>query len=517
MNYRNRIFAMLAVLMFCTAMCNADVVLPDILSDNMVLQRGVPVPIWGKADPGERVTVSFADQTRSVTADSQGRWRVALDPMKVRTAPSSMVIAGHNRVELRNVLVGEVWLCAGQSNMQRLLAETDGKDEIPLATHPSLRLFNASREVAFKRATGKLGEWQSSSPQSVKEFSAACYYFGVDLQKELNLPIGLINSSYGGSQAEAWTPEQYLLASDDLRPCVERTKIWEAERPKAKLEYEQKLEKWRAEVEQAKASGSKLPGKPRDPDALRPYRVASSIYSGMIEPLIPYAIRGAFWYQGESNEERAEQYGILLPTMIRAWRERWGQGNFPFGIIQLPNYRSAKAEPVDEPWSHIREAQRRTAMTTPNSGLIVTIDLGEAKDIHPHNKRDVGKRMCRWALAEVYGHKMVKTGPILKEAKANGSKMVLRFTEVGSGLEIRGGEKLGDFAIAGQDRQWYWAEARITGKNRVEVWSDKVPNPQAVRYAFNNNPQHANLVNDADLPASPFRTDNWPGPTDGKR
>jgi sialate O-acetylesterase len=379
-------------------------------------------------------------------------------------------------------------------------------------------LFNVSREVAFQRRSGKLGEWQSGSPESVKAFSAACYYFGVDLQKELNVPVGLINSSYGGSQAEAWTPQEYLLASDDLRPCVERTKIWEAERPRAKAEFEEQMKQWDAVMQQAKASGSPAPRAPRASDALREYRIAASIYNGMIQPLIPFTIRGAIWYQGESNEERAQQYGILLPTMIRAWRERWGEGPIPFGIVQLPNYRKPQPEPVDEPWSFLREAQRLTVLNTPNTGLIVTIDIGEANNIHPRNKFDVGNRMYLWASANVYGRKILSSGPMFDTAKVKGSKIVLTFNSVGRGLRLRSGEsKLGAFAIAGQDHHLRWAQARIKGKNKVEVWSDEIPHPEAVRYAFNNNPEHANLTNDSGLPAAPFRTDNWPGPTDGKR
>jgi sialate O-acetylesterase len=233
--------------------------------------------------------------------------------------------------------------------------------------------------------------------------------------------------------------------------------------------------------------------------------------------LIPFYIRGAIWYQGESNEARAQQYGILLPTMIRAWRERWGQASFPFGIIQLPNYRDPKPEPADEPWSHLREAQRLTAINTPHTGLIVTIDIGEAHDIHPRNKVDVGKRMALWALADVYGRKITKSGPVFREAKSAGSKMIVKFDEVGDGLRLRDGDKLDEFAIAGADHKWYWANAKIVGKGQIEVWSETVPQPVAVRYAFNNNPRHPNLTNETGLPATPFRTDNWAGPTDGKK
>jgi len=350
----------------------------------------------------------------------------------------------------------------------------------------------------------------------VKEFSAAGYYFGVELQKELNIPVGLINSSYGGSQAEAWTPVDYLLTNPDLKATVERTKIWEAERPRVRLEYDEAIKKWREDSDKARAAGARPSPSPGVPDALRDYRIASSIYDGMIAPLIPFAIKGAVWYQGESNEARAEQYQILLPTMIRSWRERWGQGDFPFGIIQLPNYRAIKNDPEETPWSFLREAQRRTVLNTPNTGLIVTIDIGEAGDIHPKNKLDVGRRMFRWAMRDAYGRTMLEA-PMLKKAEANGTKVVLTFDSAGAGLKITDGDRLNEFAIAGTDKKWVWAEAKIVGKDKVEVWSASVPKPIAVRYAFNSNPKHPNLTNDSGLPASPFRTDSWPDPTAGKR
>lgn len=518
MNIKTKPLAVAILMSVSATICRADVVLPDVIGEAMVLQRDHAVPIWGKADPGEVVTIRFASQSKKATADKDGKWRVNLDPMRANAAPATMAISGKNSIELKNILVGEVWLVAGQSNMQRLLSETaNGDAATAAANHPLIRLFNVSRQVAFKHQPGPLATWQACSPLTVKEFSAAGYYFGVELQKELNVPIGLLNSSFGGSQAEAWTPVEYLLASDDLRPTVERTKIWEAERPKVKADYDESLKRWRADAEKARATGARPQPSPAVPDALREYRVAASIYDGMIAPLMPFAIRGALWYQGESNEARAQQYGILLPTMIKAWRERWGQGNFPFGIIQLPNYRAVKPEPADEAWSHIREAQRRTALATPNTGLIVTIDIGEANDIHPKNKLDVGKRMCRWALADVYSRKMTESGPVLHKAEIARSKIVLTFDEAGQGLKMRDGDKLDEFAIAGADHKWHWAEAKIVGKNRVEVWAAAVPQPQAVRYAFNNNPKHPNLTNETGLPAGPFRTDDWPGPTDGKR
>lgn len=508
------------ILLSCATAAYANVTLPDVIGSSMVLQREQHVPIWGKADPGESVTVTFGKQSKTAVADKDGKWLVRLNPLKVNATPASLTVHGKNKIELTDILVGEVWLVAGQSNMQLLLSETaNGEAAIAAANHPLIRLFNVSRQVAFKHAPPPLAVWQACTPESVKPFSAAGYYFAVQLQKELNIPIGVINSSYGGSQAEAWTPVEYLLASPDLKPTVDRTKIWDEERPRVKVEYDEAIRKWREETDKAKAAGATPRPSPAVPDALREYRIAASIYDRMIAPLIPFNIRGAFWYQGESNEARAQQYEILLPVMIKAWRESWGEGDFPFGIIQLPNYRDPKDEPADEPWSHIREAQRRTARSLPNTGLIVTIDIGEAHDIHPKNKLDVGKHMAYWALAEVYAKRGVKSGPSFRSAKPSGSgaELLVSFDDVGRGLKTRDNGKLSEFAIAGVDRKWYWAEAEIVGRNEVKVWSPSVPKPVAVRYAFNSNPRNPNLTNDTGLPASPFRSDNWPGPTDGKR
>jgi sialate O-acetylesterase len=517
MKIKIKLLSIFVLLLFLSAVARADVRLPDILGNSMVLQQNQKVPVWGWADAGETVVVSFQKQKLTVVADANGKWRIDLKPLKADFTPQVLNIEGKNKIELKDILVGEVWLVAGQSNMQRLLRETANGDEVQkAANHPNIRLFNASREVAFKKKQGKLGEWAACTPESVAEFSAAGYYFGVELERELKVPVGLINSSYGGSQAEAWTPVEYLTANPDLKATVERTKIWDEERPRVKVEYAEAIKKWREESEKQKAAGVRPSPSPGVPDALRDYRIASSIYDGMIAPLMPFTIKGAIWYQGESNEARAEQYNILLPTMIRAWRERWGEGNFPFGIIQLPNYRRPSDAPEEAAWSFIREAQRRTVENVPNTGLIVTIDIGEANDIHPKNKLDVGRRMMVWALKEVYERKLMDA-PRFQKAEIKGSKIILTFDDVGNGLKIKDGDKLDEFAIAGADKKFVWAEAKIVGKNKIEVSSPAVSQPVAVRYAFNSNPKHPNLTNDSGLPASPFRTDNFADPTAGKR
>ncbi|HKX83609.1 MAG TPA: sialate O-acetylesterase [Pyrinomonadaceae bacterium] len=511
-----KIFLPALVLVFSTHLF-AEVQIPDIIGSDMVLQQRRNVPIWGTAEPGESVTVNFAGQTKTVVTGVDGKWRVELAPLHASSRPQEMTIEGKNTIRLTGILVGEVWLVAGQSNMQLRLRETDnGEAAEAAAGNPRIRLFNVSREVAFKRRSGKLGVWAPATPISVREFSAAGYYFGVEMEKTLRVPIGLINSSYGGSQAEAWTPVEYLNASADLKPTVERTKIWDEERSRVRVEYDAAIKKWREAAESAKAAGVRPSPSPSVPDALRDYRIASSIYDRMVEPLIPFAVKGFIWYQGESNEGRAEQYGILLPVMIKAWRERWAADHLPFGIVQLPNYRSPKAEPEESAWSFIRENQRRTVSTVKNTGLITTIDIGMANDIHPKNKLDVGKRMANWALHDIYGLKMLLAPTISRIDERNG-KVYLTFENVGTGLKISKGDRLEEFALAGDDKKWYWADAKITRKNLIEVSSQNVPKPKAVRYAFNSNPRNPNLTNDSGLPASPFRSDDWPDPTSGKR
>lgn len=508
----------LLVLLSILVPAYADVRLPAVIASDMVLQRDRAVPIWGWADSGESVTVSFAGQTKTAIANADGTWRVALDPLPANSTPASMTIAGKNKLELTNILVGEVWVCSGQSNMDWKLPESaNGAEATAQANHPQIRLFFVPRKMRPKGNNLEDSLWRVCTPESARMFSAAGYYFGVELQKSLEIPVGLIHSSWGGTQAEAWTPTEYLLTNEILRPCVERSDKLVADRPRVQVEYDAAVKKWEEESAKAKADGKPEPRRPAVPDELRPQRVVASLWHGMLEPVVPFAIRGAVWYQGESNEGRAEQYKTLLPTMIKAWRDKWGQGDFPFGIVQLPNFRAPSTQPEDSAWSHLRDAQLFVYKSVPNTGLIVTIDIGEANDIHPKNKLDVGKRMAAWALADVYGKPVGKSGPIYASSRVEGNKVIVKFDQVGDGLKLRSGEAPGEFSIVGPDRVWRWADAKIVGSDTVEVWSDQVPAPLAVRYAWNTNPTNPNLTNSTGLPASPFRTDNWPGPTDGKR
>jgi sialate O-acetylesterase len=402
--------------------------------------------------------------------------------------------------------------------MQFTLAQAaNGEAEVAAADHPQIRLFNVSREVAFGQKSGKLGQWQPCTPESARPFSAVAYYFGVALQRELKVPVGLIDDSFGGTPGEAWTPTSYLVANPDLKPTVDRTPVWISERPRVRAEYHAAMTKWKEQAAQAKADGTKPPRVPRLPNELREQWLAGAIYERMVAPIVPFAIRGAAWYQGKSNEDRAQQYRVLLPVLIRSWRDAWGEGKFPFAIIQLPSFRQPTSQPTDSAWSHIRDAQFRAFKSVPDTGLICTIDIGERNNIHPKDKKDVGERLARWALADAYGQKITKSGPVFDSAKVEGDKIVLTFDEVGTGLKIGKGDKLGEFAIAGAEHVWHRADAKIVGKDKVQVSSPEVPHPQAVRYAFNSYPRNPNLTNETGIPAAPFRTDDWPGPTDGKR
>ena len=501
---------------FLVTHANGFVKVPDIISSGMVLQQQAAVPIWGTALPGEAIKVSFAGQQHEAKADMSGNWVIYLDPMQASSEGRMMMIQGINSIHLKAVVVGEVWLCAGQSNMQLILSMTSkGDSVIASANYPLLHLFNVSRAIAFGHTSGKLGVWESCTPNSIKEFSAAGYYFGLGLTKHLKVPVGIINASFGGSQAEAWTPQAYLRIPE-LQPCIDRDTLWARQRSDVQISYAKQLTDWKKYAEKEKAAGKKPKEAPHQPEALRDYRPTASIYNAMIAPLISYKIKGCFWYQGENNEGRAEQYGVLLPTMIKAWRDKWNQ-QLPFGIIQLPNYRDKVAQPTDGAWSFLRDAQRRTADSLKTTGLIVLIDAGEAHNIHPHNKQIVGERMLRWALATQYNAPILPSGPRFIKAVTKNGAMVVDFDITGTGLKTTDGSEPESFALAGTDHKWYWAKAKIINKNKVLVWSEDVKNPVAVRYAFNNNPQNPNLTNDSGVPAAPFRSDNWTGPTHGKK
>jgi len=500
-----------AFLAVCPAI--ADVKLPALISANMVLQRGMMVPIWGTADPGESVTVTFGDQRVAATADSVGRWLVRLDPLRAG-GPVEITIAGKNTITVRNVMIGDVWVCSGQSNMAwPVKLSANSEQEIAGARYPMIRLFTVENKVAEQPLEDTRGGWAECSPETVPDFSAAAYFFGRDLHKSLNVPIGLINTSWGGTPAEAWTSLPVLESDPDFEPMLARWNKIIADYPKAKEDYDAKLAQWEQDAEKAKSEGKPEPRKPRPPVGPDHQHRTAGLYNGMIAPLTPYAIKGAIWYQGESNASRAYQYRKLFPAMIRNWRADWGQGFFPFLFVQLANWAPGGDRPMDDYWAELREAQLMT-LRLPNTGMAVSIDIGDPGNIHPKNKQEVGRRLALGAKKIAYGKNVAYSGPIFRSMTVERDKIRLRFRHVYGGLVAQGGGSLKGFTIAGADRKFVEAVAKIDG-NMIVVHSDQVPNPVAVRYAWAINPV-CNLYNKADLPASPFRTDDWPGLTADK-
>jgi sialate O-acetylesterase len=449
--------------------------LHPLFSDNMVLQRGISCPVWGWTTPGAKVTVVIAQHVGTAKAGPDGKWLAHVGPLPVG-GPYRLSVIGPERVVLHDVLVGDVWICSGQSNMQwPLYAVDNAEDEVATANYPKMRLFTVPTVTALQPQPLVNGTWSLCTPETIPNFTAVGYFFGRDLHRELGVPIGLINSSWGGTIAETWTSGEALKKSmPDFVPAVEG------------------IEKLASEA----APGAPAPdGNPN---------VVTVLYNAMIAPLVPFGIKGAIWYQGESNADRAEQYGRLMPTLIRDWRARFEVGEFPFLIVQLANFMEQDTEPKNDPWPNLREAQVLTTKRVPNVGLACIIDIGAAGDIHPRNKQDVGLRLALNALALTYGQDVEYSGPTYSSMKVEGSKVRVKFDHVSGGLVVKG-EKLTGFAIAGADGHFVWADAVVDG-DTVLVSSPEVPNPTTVRYAWSNNPV-CNLYNGAKLPAVPFRTD----------
>jgi hypothetical protein len=487
----------------------ADVRLPSVFSDHAVLQQGVAVPVWGWAEPGEDVTVTVAGQTRAVKAGADGAWRVTLDALKPG-ATLTLVVKGKNTLTVQDVLAGEVWLGSGQSNMAMTVNRSNNFDhEQTLANLPQLRMFTVERVVGKTPQKECKGQWVVCASNTVGNFSATAYFFGRDLHQRLRVPVGLINSSWGGTPVEAWTSDEALRAVPALTPVAE---AWVArtatpwDEAKAMAGYEKQVATWKEAVKKAKTAGKAAPRAPKKPvdPRLDPHYPAN-LYNGMIAPLIPYALKGAVWYQGESNANdlTATLYGKLLETKILDWRKRWGY-EFPYAWVQLPNYRAS-----DRNWPLVREGMLQT-LNVPKTGMAITMDIGETADIHPKNKQDVGHRLAFWALGTVYGQKVASlSGPLPAGHAVKGGEVVCSFTHADEGLKAQGGDLKG-FVIAGADQKWVPASAKIAG-DTVVVSSPEVKAPVAVRYAWAANPE-CTLFNGAGLPASPFRTDAFDVP-----
>ncbi len=627
-------------------LASAAAVPAAIFQDHMVLQRDKPVPVWGTALPGERVTVRFAGRTQTAVSDAQGKWMVRLSAMRANAKPADLKV---NDVTVKDVLVGEVWLAAGQSNMEMGIGVCNVPDDIARAEFPGIRLFTVPRDIADRPRESFAADvaWKRCSPESLVEggwggFSAAGYFFGRMLHDRLKIPIGIINMNWGGTAAEPWTSVEALQAVPVLRPALEKSLArlqsarenasanaaarqawWSAKDPGAAqwadpsfddtawqpvtlpAEFNQMglgkfdgivwfrrsfelpsgwagkdlelslgpiddcdityvngekvgeglhrfLDRhYRVPVSVLRTSRNVIairtldsggfggvyglprqlslkptgepataavslagewryklgapitelrplpPGMPREPNE------SGTLYNAMVAPIVPLAIRGAIWYQGESNAGRAGQYRELLTAMIKDWRMRFGQPDFPFLIVQLANYSKAVTQPGESNWAELREAQSQVAETVPNTGMAVAIDIGEAADIHPKNKKEAGRRLALVALAKVYGKRLDYSSPVFQSMSVEGSTIRVRFSHSAGGLVAKGG-KLQQFAIAGSDGKFVWADARIE-RGTVVVSSSGIPHPVAVRYGWAHNPEGANLYNKAGLPASPFR------------
>lgn len=477
----------LMLLFLAAAPASAAVQPHALFTDNMVLQRGITAPVWGTADTDENVTVCFQGQEVSTKAAKDGQWMARLQPLKVG-GPFEMTIKGGTTITLKNVMVGEVWICSGQSNMEWPLRLTENAEQtIADSENPKIRLFSVPKTVSAEPQKTVKGQWLECNPKTVPAFSAVAYFFGRDLQKALNVPIGLINTSWGGTAAEVWATREALETTANLKYMVEK--------------FDAAMSSFKAD--------------PTNKNPLQGHPVqACVLYNGMIAPLQPYAIKGAIWYQGESNAGRAFEYRTLFPTMIQSWRDSWKQGDFPFLFVQLAPWQKIEKVPKESAWAELREAQLLTAQNCKNTGMAVITDVGDEKDIHPRKKGPVGARLALAAQAIAYQENIVFSGPVYEQMRKEGDKIVLSFKHVGGGLEAKGGSLTG-FAIAGADRKFVNAEAKIEG-DKVVVWSQEVAEPVAVRYGWANFPL-GNLCNRDNLPATPFRTDDFPMVTAPKK
>ena len=469
----------LVFLFLCSFSGISQVTLPPFFNCNMVLQQGIEIPVWGWASPGEKVTVTLEKNVAKARTDKDGKWRVNL-PKMAYGGPYKMTVKGKNFRTIENIMIGEVWVCSGQSNMEFKVARTkDANAEIAAANYSNIRLFTVKKRVSKEPQENlEEGEWWECNPQSVKDFSAVGYFFGRNLYEKLNVPIGLIHTSWGGTVAETWTSAQTIAGDPDLSQLLEKLKTVDMNATK-----------------------------------VGPNAYPTLLYNGMLNPIIPYGIRGAIWYQGESNASRAQQYKRVFPNMIKDWRTKWNQGNFPFLFVQLANFKKPVTEPSESEWAELREAQTQT-LRLENTGMANIIDAGDANDIHPTDKQTVGYRLSLAARKVAYGENLVYTGPTYKDMKIDKNTIFITFDHVGKGLKIN--DKYGyinGFTIASKDGDFKWAKATVVNENTVMVTSEAVQNPAEVRYGWADNPDDLNLYNVEGLPANPFRTDSRPGKT----
>jgi len=503
---------------------SAEVRLPSLLGDNLVLQRQQPVPIWGWAEPGEEVTVAMRGQERKAVADADGKWRVAFDPMEAVAEPFAIEVKGTNSITLNNALVGEVWFCSGQSNMyMQVQNSAHYKETLEDAADPLLRQITFPMAASATPRDEAEGKWVESNTDSVGSFSGVAYYFARRLREETGVPVGLIHSSWGGTLIEPWISPAAIQtdpALERLRTTLATVEKDATDHSANYAEYRQIYiqrqnelpelhKKWVEETKRREAENLDPEPEPTlSRNAPGSHQLPGFLYNSMVHPATPYAIRGALWYQGESNTyNNVDIYEDLLVALVKSWRAAWGQ-NVWFLCVQLPNYHPLQTEPVEKSgWARVREAKRRAMARLDRAGLATTIDIGDAADIHPLNKRDVGIRLANIALAECYNVAGIAAhSPAMKSVKFDGAKARVIF-EHADGLTTKDGKPPATFAIAGADKKWVFANAVLEGAE-VVLSAEGVAEPVAVRLGWANNPP-INLVNAAGLPATPFRTDDW--------
>ena len=501
-----RKIAGVALILTAAVSLSAEVKPSALFSDHMVLQSGMAVPVWGAATPGEAVTVTLNGQKQSATASVDGKWMVRLKSLKPG-GPFRMTIAGNNMIVINDVLVGEVWLGSGQSNMAFTVSKkkapyaglVDEEREIAEANYPQIRMFTGKTAKTYEPQTEIQGEWQISNSDNVPGFSAVGYLFARDLHRELRQPVGFLTLAFGASTAESWIRRETVAVDPLLKPMLDHF-------DEAVQFYRTKPDAPPSEAPQPPQTINARPGPPpaRQRDPVQDQHNPTVLFNGMINPVIPYAIRGAIWYQGESivgGKEGVALYPHVMETLIKDWRKLWSEGDFPFFVVQLPALQNISNNPL------VREGQA-AVLSLPRTGMAVTIDIGDPKDVHPHNKAPLGERLTRMAMANVYGRKLEYSGPVYESMKISGNAVRLKFSHVGGGLVAKDGP-LNWFVVAGADGKFVPAEARIEG-DTVVVTSAEVSAPAAVRYAWDNYPEGCNLYNAAGLPAAPFRTDRWP-------
>ncbi|WP_269522565.1 sialate O-acetylesterase [Coraliomargarita parva] len=498
--------------------------MPAVFGDHMVLQRELPLKVWGWADPGEAVSVALAGQSAKTQADSDGQWELRFEPLVASFDPVEFKISGKNTIAFEDVLVGDVWLCSGQSNMVfELRRSLHGKAAMSEEIDPSIRSFYVKRHPAIDPMDDVEGHWAVSANdvKALAGFSAVGFYFGREIQRTQNVPVGLIGSNWGGTRSQSWTSLEGLQASPETSPYTDgllekkaqiskRMKVYEA---KTLPEWQKALDAWKSEQD---PKGPK-PQKPKSPGGS--HHFVTSLYNGMIHPLTGFAMKGAIWYQGEANaKQNAVEYASLFPALIRDWRQQWGQGDFPFIFVQLAGFKNGKGD-----WPVLREAQRRT-LSVPNTAMAMALDVGEETDIHPKNKLVVGERLALAARQVAYGEDLTYSGPSFESMEVKGPRALVTFDHTDGGLMVgtisedathfiaaASGTEVQGFELAGEEGVFYPAQARILKNNKVELTSEQVDKPLAVRYAWSAWPEpSANLYNQAGLPTVPFTTEAWP-------